>query len=269
MPRCNLLFFLNAYNDLCQTSTPALSNFQWSRQINGVPYTYENNQQIQVLPGVTTSNIIPYPFSSPTNTGSYSVNSTTTMTVSGSTAGISPGSLIVGSPIPLDTTVVSLGVSQYTFTITSANATTGAVYSNNSQNFTVSSTIVAGTTLACTGTGTGVPTASGTLTLVSGTGDATIAFSAFAESTPILMSRAATSTTTTSISFYSPASFIYMESDQDISVIYNNGTAMAINPFQINGSTVPGVFFMNGPAYSLTVTNFSSVAANIFFASMG
>ncbi len=69
---------------------------------------------------------------------------------------------------------------QYTFTVTSANATIGDVYSNNGQSFTVNSTIVAGTTLTTTGTGT--PLASGTLTKVSGSGDATITFSAFTNS---------------------------------------------------------------------------------------
>ena len=64
-----------------------------------------------------------------------------------------------------------------TFTVTSANATAGAVYSNNGQNFTVQSTIAAGTTLVASGSA--FPLASGTLTKVSGTGDATITFSAF------------------------------------------------------------------------------------------
>jgi hypothetical protein len=63
----------------------------------------------------------------------------------------------------------------YTFTVTSANATAGATYTNNAQTFTVTSTISAGTTLVTTGTG--APTASGTLTKASGTGDATITFS--------------------------------------------------------------------------------------------
>jgi hypothetical protein len=68
----------------------------------------------------------------------------------------------------------------YTFTVTAANATAGAIYSNNSQTFTVTSTIVAGTTLITIGTG--APLGSGTLTKVSGTGDATIAFSAASSS---------------------------------------------------------------------------------------
>lgn len=65
--------------------------------------------------------------------------------------------------------------SAYVFTVTAANATAGAVYSNNGQTFTVSVTITGTTTLTCSGTGT--PGASGTLTKVSGTGDATITFS--------------------------------------------------------------------------------------------
>lgn len=63
----------------------------------------------------------------------------------------------------------------YVFTVTSANATAGTVYSNAGFSFMVSTTIAAGTTLTCSGTGT--PGTSGTLTKVSGTGDATITFS--------------------------------------------------------------------------------------------
>jgi hypothetical protein len=64
----------------------------------------------------------------------------------------------------------------YSFTVTSANATQGATYTNNSVTFTVLSTISGGTTLVCSGAS--APLASGTLTKASGTGDATITFSA-------------------------------------------------------------------------------------------
>ena len=64
----------------------------------------------------------------------------------------------------------------YNFTITSASATIGAVYSNNGFTYTVLATIVSQTTLQTYGTG--IPLASGTLTLVSGTGAATITYSA-------------------------------------------------------------------------------------------
>lgn len=63
----------------------------------------------------------------------------------------------------------------YTFTVTSANATVGATYTNNGITYTVASTITAATTLVMTGTG--APTASGTLTKATGAGDATITFS--------------------------------------------------------------------------------------------
>ena len=65
----------------------------------------------------------------------------------------------------------------YIFTVSSANATAGAIYSNNGQNFTVTSTISAGTTLVTTGVNSPLP--SGTLTKVSGTGDSTITYSTF------------------------------------------------------------------------------------------
>ena len=73
--------------------------------------------------------------------------------------------------------VVSTVAATVTFTVTAANATAGAVYqAANGSQFTVSTTITAGTTLTTTSTGA-VP-ASGTLTKVSGTGDTTINFTA-------------------------------------------------------------------------------------------
>jgi hypothetical protein len=126
MPKANFLFFINSYNDLCQTTTPALSNFKWSREINGVPYNNANSQQIQV-PGSSTS-----------------------------------ANLVV-----------------------------------------------------------------------------------------------------------SPCSFVYLESNVAVSVIYNGGTAVNLVPFQVNGLTQPAVFCIAGAATSLTVTNSGTSVANIFLASMG
>jgi hypothetical protein len=67
--------------------------------------------------------------------------------------------------------------SSYKFIVTSASATTGATYTNNSITFTVVDTIASSTVLTLTGSG--APTTSGTLTKASGTGDATITFSQF------------------------------------------------------------------------------------------
>jgi len=71
----------------------------------------------------------------------------------------------------------------YYFTTSLANASIGATFINNAQTFTVQATIAPNTLLACTGTG--APTASGTLTKASGTGDATIAFSAVTAISPV------------------------------------------------------------------------------------
>lgn len=265
--KTNLQFFLNTYDDLLPTAAPSRNNFKWLREINGIGFNTENDQQIQILTSITTPNIVPYPFSSPTNSGTYLLNSTNIMNVTGPTDGIVVGNLVIGGGILPGTIVLAIPLTQFTFTVSAANATTGAIYSNSSENYTVTSTISSGTTLLATGSST--PPSSGVLTLVSGTGDATITFSSYTESTLITMSRAATTTGSSGISFYSPASFVYFESDQQVSVIYNNGSAMVLNPFQINGLIQPAVFFMAGPVYSLTVTNLSSATANVFLASMG
>jgi hypothetical protein len=75
------------------------------------------------------------------------------------------------------TQITALDTNTYIFTVSSANATAGDTYSNNGQTFTVRTTIVAGSTLTCTGTGS--PTSSGTLTKLAGSGDNSITFSSF------------------------------------------------------------------------------------------
>lgn len=72
-----------------------------------------------------------------------------------------------------------------TFTVTSANATLGAVYQFNGIQFTVTSTIAPGTTLQTNGPGWVFAPASGTLTIVSGGGDTHINFSAVTSSITI------------------------------------------------------------------------------------
>lgn len=74
----------------------------------------------------------------------------------------------------------------FTFTISSASATVGAIYQNNGYQFTVTSTIASGTTLATTGQGS--PNPNGILTKISGTGASQITFSSY---TPTLAGQAA------------------------------------------------------------------------------
>jgi len=81
---------------------------------------------------------------------------------------------------------VFVTVLTHTFTVTAANATVGATYTNNSQTFTVTATISGAVTLVCTSPGS--PASSGTLTKASGTGDATITFSAVSSTTQYVYS---------------------------------------------------------------------------------
>ena len=71
----------------------------------------------------------------------------------------------------------------YYFTTSLANANVGATFTNNSATFTVLATIAPGTVLSCTSSA-GAPSASGTLTKTSGTGDTTIAFSSVTAVSP-------------------------------------------------------------------------------------
>lgn len=81
------------------------------------------------------------------------------------------------TPPTIQKFIANNGATNYQFTVTAANATVGATYTNNGQTFTVLTTIAGATLLNVSGTG--APLASGTLTKSGGTGDATITFSAF------------------------------------------------------------------------------------------
>lgn len=85
----------------------------------------------------------------------------------------------------------------YTFTITAGNATLAATYTNNGNTYTVAKTVAAGTTVVMTGAA--APAASGTLTKTTGTGDATLTFSA-ASGSPYRI----TATTTAPIFYGTP-----------------------------------------------------------------
>lgn len=75
----------------------------------------------------------------------------------------------------------------YAFTVSGISTTpgTGSTWTNNGQTFTVRYTNITGTAPSKAGylmcSGTGPPSASGTLTKTSGTGDATVAFSAYSQ----------------------------------------------------------------------------------------
>lgn len=143
------------------TAVTPVDSAQMTDETMQTAYNFENQTPIagnyvdtyQVLPGLRTHmgdiTIVAEP-----NTATYLVDSL-----------LSRGSVLT----------------MYTFTVTSANATIGATYTNNGQTFTVAATIAASTTLICYGTG--APLASGTLTKATGTGDATITFSAMAAGT--------------------------------------------------------------------------------------
>lgn len=75
-----------------------------------------------------------------------------------------------------NTSTLAFESQKLTFTCTSANATIGATYTNNSVTLTVVATIAAQTTVLMTANAN--PLTSGTLTKASGTGDATITYSA-------------------------------------------------------------------------------------------
>ena len=111
----------------------------------------------------------------------------------------------------------------YVFTCSAASATAGATYTNNAQTFTVLYTIAGGTKLVCSGTG--APTASGTLTKASGTGDATITFSA------------------------KVSSILDLTINKGVPYVWHNQSGLA-NPFSAD---VTGLWFSNGSATAANI----------------
>lgn len=140
-----------------------------------------------------------------TTTGNTNSNNQITNIVSPTALAV--GQIVSGTSIPADSTIVSIdqynfalpgtangyqfavhsatqrtftvsSTTSFTFTVSPASATAGATYTNNGHTYTVVTTIAGGTSLSVDN-GTGVPAASGTLTLASGSGDLTITFSSF------------------------------------------------------------------------------------------
>ena len=120
-------------------------------------------------------------------TATQIANGTITTTQISPTAGITANQ-IAAPGLSLNATKVSFtDINAYTFTATApANATAGAVYTHNGTTWTVVNTVAAATEIlldvASIYNGIG-PLPSGVLTLSSGTGDATIAFSSVVQGT--------------------------------------------------------------------------------------
>jgi hypothetical protein len=75
---------------------------------------------------------------------------------------------------------------------------------------------------------------------------------------------------TTQVAIYESAKkFVYLETDQPISMIVNGVENAEVRPFVINSSTSPGLFMRTDTIFSLSVTNDSLSPANIFLAFVG
>jgi hypothetical protein len=152
-------------------------------------YNMSNPVQITAIDSTQTGLIAQFfPAPPPVQTLSCTLTVGSNAVVTTSTANLSPGFIIGGIGIPPNTTVTAVTsittfsmsktvIPQYSFTVVAANATAGAIYTSNSNSFTVVSSIIGATTLVCNGTGAPTPP-TGTLTKVSGLGDATITYSA-------------------------------------------------------------------------------------------
>lgn len=142
--------------------------------------TYSANNHGVVLSSATNAMTVIAPDSSTTKvlvSGGASADPTWGTVASGAvtTATFTAPTISTATATGTGSGGMGLSATGWVFTVTSANATIGATYTNNSNTFTVQGTISSGTTLFMLGTGT---TSGGTLTRATGSGDATITFSA-------------------------------------------------------------------------------------------
>jgi hypothetical protein len=160
-------------------------------------------------------------------------------------------------------------LNQYTFAVTAANATVGATYTNNGQTFTVVATIASGTTLLMTATGAPYPVATGSLVKTSGTGDTTIAFSAWTRVLPVGVSASAggaPSSIELSIDTDSAAyGKGYGKTLELIEVVPGDLAALGLSPGMTNSSQEPGVELditnaTTGLSQSIDVTAVTAIA---------
>lgn len=110
-----------------------------------------------------------------TGVGCGEFDSSGNLTNTGSACGSASGGII--APPSVQSFLSGSGTynKNYTFIVSSANATVGATYTNNSITYTVYATVAS--SLRVVMSGSGAPTSSGTLTKTGGTGDSTITFS--------------------------------------------------------------------------------------------
>lgn len=144
----------------------------------------------------------------------------------------------------------------YTFTISSASVTAGAIYSNNGQLFTALQTIVSGTSLLMNSSGAPSGT---TLTLVSGTGPATLTYSAAVNGTSGIATTTNTSATyvptlTAIITTIGRPVFIGLIGGSSAAQIgLNNTSTSTLNAtFKIVRDTVPSTGLVTVSDYILT-----------------
>jgi len=74
---------------------------------------------------------------------------------------------------------------------------------------------------------------------------------------------------TTEVQIYESAKrFIYMETDQDVTVTINGSQSANVEPWEIQTTTFPGQYMQKATIYSLSVTNTSTNAANLLLCSI-
>ena len=151
---------------------------------------------------------------------------------------------------------INIAGNYYNFAVTAANATVGATYTNNGVTYTVQKTITSGTILILTATALSV-TSGVTLTKATGTGDATITFSAVSLSIPVNSLLYATGDT---INVYGGQTFLVNETPTTTlgPLVANSITAGTLS-FENTSTTTPVVVSLNTENSDITSTYITSL----------
>ena len=184
-------------------------------------------------------------------------NNAQTFTLSAAAAAAAVSISTNGTGAPTGSGTLSIVANQFTFTVpaTASQIAPGTVYSHNGQNYTVNLLFAAGVT-SFTAVGTGAPILTGgTLTLVSGTGPASIVFTAAAGvSTPATI---AFQSNTFANGILQGATYTYTVNTTAYTVTFPLGASLGATSIQgtvLTGNPAPVVFQQTGALIRATGT---------------
>lgn len=314
MSKFNFLIYLNAFSDPSSSNAPSLSNFKWTRDMNGIPAQNPISEALSISPGDTKGIFSGTRTLNGDNTTNYSLTlkslSSNTYRISWTSgtlpnfrlkraiAGDATTQVTVTRNGPLTIFTVTGGTAMnFTSVQVGDMARIGSLFnvsnqgefkilSKNTNSFTVenesgaaegpitltsdfanqvriysSNNVQKGDTLVI---------ASGFSSVSFGSYQVTDVTDYYVEfySTDVLPVESGIISSDLSI-YYSAKSFLYVESDQKISIAINGSQNITVEPFIINDSVKPGVFMVHANIFALSIQNLNfSTPAQVFLVTL-